>query len=100
VSGPVKRARLGEAWKPGEPNPANPDCVGDGSGAVGPPARVFWCERHPEATPALMCRRVYEHLVTGCIHESDAHCPACAMPHLRDLVLTLGLGGEANPRTR
>jgi len=97
VSGPVKRGWVGGARKRAESDPANPDY---GSGEVGPPTRVFWCERHPESTPALMCRRVYEHLVTGCIHESDAHCPACAMPHLRDLALTLGLDGEANPRTR
>jgi len=92
----VKRVvEVGGARKPGASHPANP--VGDAR-AVGPLARIYWCRRYPERTAALMCRRVYEHLVTGCVHESDAHCPTCADAHLVDLIQHLS--GEAHPGPR
>jgi len=81
----------------GTPDPRSTTLTGS-SGAVGPPARVHWCLRHPAATPALQCLKVYLHLETGCEHEAIAHCPACALPHIWDLIYTLG--GKANTRAR
>jgi len=92
---------MGGTRKPAEHDPANPfpgSPTHRSSGAVGPPARVFWCYRHPAPTPALQCLKVYEHLQTGCEHEAIAHCPACAAPHIWDLMLTLG--GETHPGPR
>jgi len=87
----VKRVvEVGGARKPEESDPANPDCVGSGSREVVPPTRVAWCQRYPELTQALMSRRVYEHLVTGCEHETDAHCPVCADRHILDLIQYCG----------
>jgi len=93
---PVKRVvDIAATRKPGVRFPANPD---DLTRAVGPPARIFWCQRYPERTQALMCRRVYEHLVTGCVHESDAHCPTCADAHLVDLIAYLAREAHPGPR--
>jgi len=95
----VKRViEVGGARKPEASHPANPDCAGSGSREVGPPTRVWWCRRHPAPSPALQCLKVYVHLETGCEHEAMAHCPACAMPHIWDLIYTLG--GEPDPGPR
>jgi len=86
VSGPVKRAN-GAMRKPEEHDPANPNAGSTthrSSGAVGPPARIYWAKQHPVHE---LARELALHLAEeNCEHVSLRHCPLCVKGHLEDLI--------------
>jgi len=97
MAGPVKRV-LGEARKPAENDPANParSTSHRSSGAVGPPARIYWARTQPmvELAHALALHLAEE----NCEHVSLRHCPRCVEGHLADVIAHLT--GEAHPSPR
>jgi len=93
MSGPVKRVHeVGGTRKPEELYPANPTKAGS-SGAVGPPARIYWARTQPlgELARALALHLAEE----NCEHVSLRHCPRCVQGHLEDVIAHLSR--EANP---